>query len=103
MKLCRFDNNRLGIVEGGEVLDVTRALSVIPEQRWPIAQGDPLIANLKRVLAAARKLAHAPTSRGASASGACSSRRIPRLSASVRRSSCAGPTGATTTRWSSRS
>src|SRR6266702_3934966 len=57
MKLCRFDNNRLGIVEGGEVLDVTRALSVIPEQRWPIAQGDPLIANLKRVLAAARKLA----------------------------------------------
>ena len=57
MKLCRFDNDRLGIVEGGEVLDVTRALSVIPEQRWPIAQGDPLIANLKRVLAAARKLA----------------------------------------------
>jgi len=57
VKLCRFDNNRLGIVEGGEVLDVTRALSVIPEQRWPIAQGDPLIANLKRVLAAARKLA----------------------------------------------
>ncbi len=57
MKLCRFDNHRLGIVEGGEVLDVTKALSVIPEQRWPIAQGDPLIANLKRVLAAARKLA----------------------------------------------
>jgi len=57
VKLCRFDNHRLGIVEGGEVLDVTKALSVIPEQRWPIAQGDPLIANLKRVLAAARKLA----------------------------------------------
>ncbi len=57
MKLCRFDNDRLGIVQGGEVLDVTKALSVIPEQRWPIAQGDPLIANLKRVLAAARKLA----------------------------------------------
>ncbi|TMG76885.1 MAG: fumarylacetoacetate hydrolase family protein [Betaproteobacteria bacterium] len=57
MRLCRFDNNRLGIVEGGEVLDVTKALSVIPEQRWPIAQGDPLIANLKRVIAAAKKLA----------------------------------------------
>jgi 2-keto-4-pentenoate hydratase/2-oxohepta-3-ene-1,7-dioic acid hydratase in catechol pathway len=57
MKLCRFDNNRLGIVEGDQVLDVTKALSLIPEQRWPIAQGDPLIANLKRVLAAARKLA----------------------------------------------
>jgi len=57
VRLCRFDNNRLGIVEGGEVLDVTKALSVIPEQRWPIAQGDPLIANLKRVIAAAKKLA----------------------------------------------
>jgi 2-keto-4-pentenoate hydratase/2-oxohepta-3-ene-1,7-dioic acid hydratase in catechol pathway len=57
MKLCRFDNNRLGIVEDGEVLDVTKALSVIPEQRWPIAQGDPLILNFKRVLAAAKKLA----------------------------------------------
>jgi 2-keto-4-pentenoate hydratase/2-oxohepta-3-ene-1,7-dioic acid hydratase in catechol pathway len=57
MKLCRFDNNRLGLVEGDRVLDVTKALAVIPEQRWPIAQGDPLIANFKRVLAAAKKLA----------------------------------------------
>jgi len=57
MKICRYDNNRLGIVEDGEVLDVTRALQAIPEQRWPIAQGDPLIANFKRVLAAAKKLA----------------------------------------------
>ena len=56
MKLCRFDNNRLGVVQGDQVLDVTGALSVIPEQRWPIAQGDPLILNLKRVLAAAKKL-----------------------------------------------
>jgi len=56
VKLCRYDNNRLGVVQGDQVLDVTRALSVIPEQRWPIAQGDPLIMNLKRVLAAAKKL-----------------------------------------------
>ena len=56
MKLCRYDNNRLGIVQGDEVLDVTQALSVIPGQRWPIAQGDPLIVNLRRVLAAAKKL-----------------------------------------------
>jgi 2-keto-4-pentenoate hydratase/2-oxohepta-3-ene-1,7-dioic acid hydratase in catechol pathway len=47
----------LGIVEGDQVLDVTQALSVIPEQRWPVAQGDPLILNFKRVLAAAKKLA----------------------------------------------
>jgi len=56
MKICRYDNNRLGIVEDDQVLDVTKALAAIPEQRWPIAQGDPLIANFKRVLAAAKKL-----------------------------------------------
>ncbi len=57
MKLCRYDNNRLGIVQGDQVLDVTKALEAIPEQRWPIAQGDPLILNFRRVLAAAKKLA----------------------------------------------
>ena len=57
MKICRYDNNRLGIVQGDEVLDVTKALEVIPAQRWPVAQGDPLILNFKRVLAAAKKLA----------------------------------------------
>jgi 2-keto-4-pentenoate hydratase/2-oxohepta-3-ene-1,7-dioic acid hydratase in catechol pathway len=56
MKLCRFDNDRLGVVQGDEVLDVTAALAEIPQQRWPLAQGDPLIANLERVLAAAKKL-----------------------------------------------
>jgi len=57
MRICRFDKDRLGIVQGDEVLDVTKALEAIPEQRWPIAQGDPLILNFKRVLAAAKKLA----------------------------------------------
>ena len=56
MKICRFDNNRLGVVRDDQVLDVTAALSVIPQQRWPIAQGDPLILNFRRVLAAAKKL-----------------------------------------------
>ncbi|TMH44492.1 MAG: fumarylacetoacetate hydrolase family protein [Betaproteobacteria bacterium] len=57
MKICRFDNNRLGIVQGDEVLDVSKALAAIPQQGWPIAQGDPLIMNFKRVLAGAKKLA----------------------------------------------
>ena len=56
MKICRFDDNRLGVVQGDEVLDVTPALAEIPQQRWPLAQGDPLIINLERVLAAANKL-----------------------------------------------
>jgi 2-keto-4-pentenoate hydratase/2-oxohepta-3-ene-1,7-dioic acid hydratase in catechol pathway len=57
MKICRFDKDRLGIVQGDEVLDVTKALDAIPGQSWPLAQGDPLILNFKRVLAAAKKLA----------------------------------------------
>lgn len=57
MKICRYDDDRLGIVQDDEVLDVTGALEAIPEQRWPLAQGDPFILNFRRVLAAAKKLA----------------------------------------------
>lgn len=56
MRICRFDNDRLGLVKADEVLDVTPALEVIPTQRWPIALGDPLIANLERVLERVRAL-----------------------------------------------
>jgi 2-keto-4-pentenoate hydratase/2-oxohepta-3-ene-1,7-dioic acid hydratase in catechol pathway len=57
MKICRYDDDRLGIVQDDEVLDVTKALDAIPEQRWPLAQGDPLILHFGKVLAAAKKLA----------------------------------------------
>jgi 2-keto-4-pentenoate hydratase/2-oxohepta-3-ene-1,7-dioic acid hydratase in catechol pathway len=57
MKICRFDDDRLGLVQDDEVLDVTQALEAIPEQRWPLIHGDPLILHLKKVLAAAKKLA----------------------------------------------
>jgi 2-keto-4-pentenoate hydratase/2-oxohepta-3-ene-1,7-dioic acid hydratase in catechol pathway len=56
MRICRFDNDRLGLVRGDEVLDVTPALEVIPAQRWPIAPGDPLVAHLERVLERVRAL-----------------------------------------------
>jgi 2-keto-4-pentenoate hydratase/2-oxohepta-3-ene-1,7-dioic acid hydratase in catechol pathway len=56
MKICRFDDNRLGVVKGDEVLDVTPALEVIPAQRWPIALGDPLIAHLDEVVERIRAL-----------------------------------------------
>ncbi len=56
MRICRFDDDRLGVVQGDEVLDVTPALAEIPVQRWPLAQGDPLITHVDRVVAAARAL-----------------------------------------------
>jgi 2,4-didehydro-3-deoxy-L-rhamnonate hydrolase len=61
VKLCRFDNDRLGIVQGDQALDVSAALSEIPQQRWPLVQGDPLIAHLDRVIAAAKRLAPSAT------------------------------------------
>jgi len=57
MKLCRFDDNRLGLVEGDEVLDVSGALEAIAPQKWPYRHGDALIANLPAVLERAKALA----------------------------------------------
>ena len=62
MRLARFDDNRLGIVEGTDtqyVRDVTAALDVLPAVRYPVPAGDLLIANLDAVLAAARAIAPA--------------------------------------------
>jgi 2-keto-4-pentenoate hydratase/2-oxohepta-3-ene-1,7-dioic acid hydratase in catechol pathway len=56
MNICRFNGDRLGLVEGDKVLDVTEALSAIPEQRWPLVFGDPLIANLSVVREAITRL-----------------------------------------------
>ncbi len=57
MKLCRFNDDQLGLVEGDEVLDVSGVLNTIPAQRWPIAPGDPLIRNLAGVMDRAKVLA----------------------------------------------
>ena len=56
MRLCRFGDDRLGVVEGATVRDVTRALEVLPSYRYPLPAHDPLIANLGAVLTRARSL-----------------------------------------------
>jgi 2-keto-4-pentenoate hydratase/2-oxohepta-3-ene-1,7-dioic acid hydratase in catechol pathway len=55
MHLCRFNNDRLGLVEGEFVYDVSAALAALPPQRWPQALGDPLIANLGVLIPAVRE------------------------------------------------
>jgi 2-keto-4-pentenoate hydratase/2-oxohepta-3-ene-1,7-dioic acid hydratase in catechol pathway len=59
MRICRFDDDRLGLVQDDHVLDVTAALDAVPRQRWPLEPGDPLIANLPRVIARIREIAPA--------------------------------------------
>ena len=58
MKICRFDDNRLGLVQGDFVLDVTAALDALPAYRYPLPRTDQLIENLEmlkpHILAAAK-------------------------------------------------
>ena len=56
MKICRFNDDRLGVGDGEVVVDVTAALEVIPQYRWPVPVGDALIANLEAVCAKASSL-----------------------------------------------
>ncbi len=56
MKLCRYDDNRLGLIKGDQVLDVSAALDLLPAVRWPLPQGDLLIANLDKIIARVREL-----------------------------------------------
>ena len=56
MKICWFDDNRFGIIDGDEVVDVSGALAALPTPVYPAAHGDLLMANLDAVLAAAAPL-----------------------------------------------
>ncbi len=49
MKICWFNDNRLGLVKGDRVLDVTKALDKLPKLTYPYPKGDPLITNLDRM------------------------------------------------------
>lgn len=49
MRLCRFDDDRLGLADGDSLRDVTAALDVLPRHGYPLPRFDPLIANLAAV------------------------------------------------------
>ncbi|MEW9613228.1 fumarylacetoacetate hydrolase family protein [Shinella sp. S4-D37] len=52
MKICRFNDNRLGLVQGEVIGDVTHVLDLLPSIRWPAPHGDLLIENLPVILEA---------------------------------------------------
>ena len=45
MKVCRFDDGRLGLIQKDEVVDVTGVLDALPARRWPFPIHDEMIAN----------------------------------------------------------
>lgn len=57
MRLCRFGDGRVGLVEGSNIRDVTAALDVLPSYRYPLPTHDVLIENLDRVLERAAAIA----------------------------------------------
>jgi len=56
LKLCRFGNDRLGVVERDTVRDITAALDVLPAYRYPFPAYDVLIANLGKVMARVKEV-----------------------------------------------
>ncbi len=57
MRICRFNEGRLGLVEGDTVYDVSAVIAKLPKLQWPVAPGDQLIEHLeelKPALAAAK-------------------------------------------------
>jgi len=56
MRLCRFNDNRFGVVEGSQVRDVTAALDLLPKQSYPFPTHDLLIEHLDGVVERARTL-----------------------------------------------
>ena len=49
MRICWFNDNRLGVVKDGRVFDVTSVLVKLPKPTYPYPKGDLLIANLGTV------------------------------------------------------
>ena len=56
MKICRFNENHIGVVEGRNVQDVSDALNSIKTPTWPQPPGDLVIANLADLLNEFHKL-----------------------------------------------
>jgi 2-keto-4-pentenoate hydratase/2-oxohepta-3-ene-1,7-dioic acid hydratase in catechol pathway len=49
MRLCRYDDDRFGLVDGDDVIDVTAALSALPSSAYPFPRHDVLIAGLDQL------------------------------------------------------
>jgi 2-keto-4-pentenoate hydratase/2-oxohepta-3-ene-1,7-dioic acid hydratase in catechol pathway len=57
MRLCRYGQAKLGLIDGANMWDVTQALDVLPSYRYPFPIGDPVISNLDKVLERANEIA----------------------------------------------
>lgn len=56
MRICRFNDDRLGLVQGEDILDVSAALEVLPRCSYPLPRHDLLVAHLDTVRAEVQRL-----------------------------------------------
>ncbi|EHP41087.1 2-hydroxyhepta-2,4-diene-1,7-dioate isomerase [Cupriavidus basilensis OR16] len=56
MRFCRYNDNRLGLIDDEDVIDITPVLEMLPAHRWPFPPGDPLIAHLPHIREAALRV-----------------------------------------------
>jgi 2-keto-4-pentenoate hydratase/2-oxohepta-3-ene-1,7-dioic acid hydratase in catechol pathway len=59
MKICRFDDNRLGLVSEDGIRDVSAALSRLPQASYPFPKHDALVAHLDQLKPEIEKAAKA--------------------------------------------
>src|SRR5436190_24137110 len=57
MKICRFDDNRLGLVRDDGIRDVSAALAKLPAVSYPFPRHDELIAHLEGLAPEIERLA----------------------------------------------
>ena len=60
MRVCRFDDDRVGLVRGDVIHDVTGVLAQLPAVPFPAPWGDPLIAGLASMRDTMERLATLP-------------------------------------------
>jgi 2,4-didehydro-3-deoxy-L-rhamnonate hydrolase len=63
MRLCRFAPDKVGVIRGDRVHDVSAIAEKLPKSGWPYPSGDQLIAGLESLRAEIEKLADRATPR----------------------------------------
>src|SRR5690554_5745686 len=49
MRICRYGDNRIGVVLGDEIADITEIAERLPARRWPYPLGDQLIESFDQL------------------------------------------------------
>lgn len=58
MRICRSDDDRLGVVLRDDVVDVSGAVERLAVPRWPLPFGDPLFGHLDALRPELERLSH---------------------------------------------